>query len=1105
MSMTEKAAPRLGAQLMDTAVLYVEDDSSAREVLTRYLSRRVARIYTAEDGMAGLEAFKMHRPALVITDVLMPNMDGCSMSREIRAIDPDVPIIMLSAHNESDQLLASIDLGVFKYLVKPIRLPDLLEAIQAALEMLEKRQALERALLKAQSALSSVEHDTEMLQDYVARSMGEDLESFDNIRLYNLPKAAISGDFFCAASHRGDLYLLLADASGHGLSAMVPAMGIPRRFREYAGRGFSLLAIADEINAILREQGLAGHFIAATLVRLTSGGHCIEVLNCGNPPALLIEDGGGLLQEFHSSTFPLGMADNEEMFADIERFELDTKAALYLFSDGLVDALYQSRLDYEGVRKIFTATEPVGLFDRVVQHVGVALKLGQPDDVTVAEVRIDPFAIQSFVQPAVQPPAPSGDDLGAIREEQRKRLKNISVLLVEDDNDARDYLARSLGRRVGSVYTARSGLEGLRVFGECQPRVVIADINMPGMSGMTMLEALRKLDADVPVIVVSGTSEVVHTATMFELGVSHFLQKPVDDRKLVDAIMECVNRSDASNGMRLSASVFEASPLAITIANKNREIIAVNAAFCEITGYGRDEVMGRNPKLLSSGKHDARFYQEMWRSINETGKWAGEIWNRRKGGELYLEWMTMAAVKDAAGDLDHYIAVFSDITENKMAEEKLRHMAHHDALTDLPNRTLLHDRLRQALLKAQRNKELVALMFLDLDHFKSINDVLGHVAGDTLLRLIARRLSGCVRSVDTVSRLGGDEFAILLPNVGSREMVSHIAAKVLGSFDQPCQIGDRELHVTTSVGISLFPSDGESTDALIKHADAAMYLAKKNGRNSFSFFDSSLSRQAERYIAIQHGMHNALENGEFFMLYQPKYSLSRNCVVGAEALLRWNSPVFGLVSPVEFIPIAEETGFIVTLGEWVAATVCDQLAAWKREGIAPVPVAINISPLHFQRGNIIRTLEYMLKSRDLDTHLIQIELTEGVVMNNSEATFATLNNLQSLGFHVAIDDFGTGFSSLSYLLRLPINEVKVDRSFISEIKYGDRRTDARTIAIPNAIIQLATNLGLNVVAEGVETAEQKMFLMDHGCDIVQGYLFSKPVDSAAYAKLLAGG
>jgi len=1104
MNITENPGVYQRLKAKDISVLYVEDSTVTREVLTHQLSRYIRQVYSASDGETGLQIFREYSPDVVISDVQMPNMDGNAMCRAIRKIDPDVPIIMLSAHNEVDQLLASIEQGVFKYLVKPFRPNELFEAIEAAVTMLEKKHALERELLIAQSTLSSVEHDTDTLQDYVTRSLGDasDLQQFGNIRLHNVPKDTVSGDFFCAERHGADVYLLLADAAGHGLSAMVPAMGLPRLFHESARKGFSLLAIADEINSALRRQKLTGHFVAATLVRLTSAGGCVEVLNCGNPPALLVGGGGGLLREFRSSTFSLGMADSEELYADIERFELDAPARLYLFSDGLVDTLYQSRLDYAGVRKLFTETDPAKAFERVLDRIDIAVQLGKPDDVTVAEVAIDRQAFELSRESELHPPV-SDEQLAKIsREVYDHRLKNVSVLLVEDDEVTRDYLARTLGRRLGAVYTARNGMEGLQMFVTHSPKVVIADINLPGMNGIAMVESIRKQNSETPIIVTSGAGGQDHAETMFDLGVNRFVQKPIDAGKLVDSIMDCVKRSDAVKGMQLSASVFEASPLAIMIADDNREIVAANDAFCEITGYTREEVLGRNPKLLSSGKHNARFYQGMWQALDETGKWAGEIWNRRKSGELYLEWLTIAVVRNESGNPDHYIAVFSDISERKAAEEKVRHLAHHDSLTDLPNRILLLDRLSQALRKVQRDKGVVALMFLDLDHFKSINDVLGHGAGDSLLCQIAGRLSSCVRDVDTVSRLGGDEFAILLPDIGSGEMASRVAEKILASFSQPCLIGHRELHVTISIGISLAPLDGDEAETLIKHADTAMYLAKKNGRNNFSFFDSSLSRQAERYVTIQQGLHEGLVNGEFFMQYQPKFSLKENRIVGAEALLRWNSPVLGMVSPAEFILIAEETGFIVTLSEWMIATVCDQLAAWKNEGVMPVPVAINISPLHFRRGNVIRTLECMLRARGLENGLLRVELTEGVVMNNSEETMNTLNQLKSLGFHIAIDDFGTGFSSLSYLLRLPINEVKIDRSFISDIKYGGDRTDDRTTAIPLAIIQLAKNLGLEVVAEGVETEQQKSFLMDHGCDIVQGYLFSRPVNGGEFAKLL---
>ncbi len=828
--------------LMDISVLYVEDDSSSRLAIAHMLARRVSQVYTAEDGLAGLEVFKAKRPALVISDVMMPRMDGCAMCREIMALDPEVKIIMLSSCSESEALLKSIDLGVLKYLVKPIKMAALVDAIGAAMAEIEKKKAFGRALAEARSMLSFVEHDTALLQEYVERSIGDNLEEFANIRLHNRPMGAISGDFFCSARHREDLYLLLADASGHGFSAMVPAMGIPRRFRESAAKGFSLLAIADEINAILRGQALTGHFVAATLVRLTRAGRCIEVLNCGNPPAILMGMDGALMREFHSSTFPLGMADSQEMRIDVERFELDGKASLYLYTDGLVDTLGQSMIDCDMLKNIFMETPTTEVFDRMLHLVEEALQLGQPDDVTMAEIIID----QSDLVPQwdaletglIALDFPSAQlTSGQLQIAPKECLLNTSVLLVEHDDDIRAQLSRTLGHCVGTVHVAGNGREGLRLYCENQPDVVISGIMLPGMSGIAMVEAVRNENAAVPIIMIGNAGEQIYTEMMFDLGVSRFVQDPLDVGKLFRAIADCVERADHACDMRLSALAFDATTLAIAITDKNREIVSVNAAFCAITGYTREEVIGRNPKLLSSGRHDASFYQGMWKSLNETGSWSGEIWNCRKNGEMLLAWETISVVKDAAGQSDHYISVFSDVGNITLAEQRFPHFFKHKTPAMLPARALLHERLREVLSNAQGNSEIVGLMYLGLDHFQSLNEIVRPELSDDLLSLIARRLCDCVRDSDLVSQLGDDEFVILLPNVASRGMVWNIAAKILASFRKPCQIGQSKLHVASSIGISLYPEDGDCTEALIRNASSAMFLAQTKGRNTVRFSD----------------------------------------------------------------------------------------------------------------------------------------------------------------------------------------------------------------------------------------------------------------------------
>ncbi len=1086
------------------SVLCVEDEVDALDAMERYLVRQGIKVLKANNGAMGLDMFLQHRPQLIISDIRMPEMDGISMCRAIREVDKDIPIIIVSAHNEAKLLQDSIDFGVTKYVVKPIALLSLKQAIVSVAGMLEKKAILDAKLTVLSASLQEAENESEKLQSYVSRYMDAgQQEQFPGVRHLYLPKGEVSGDFYCMERFGDTLYAMVADGTGHGLAAILPVLQVPRIFREQAQRGFSLLTIADAINRTLHEQRLSEHFLAATLIRMNRSEGFIEVLNCGNPPAVLLSEQGAVLQEFRSRSLALGMVDMEDFDADIQRFECSQKASLYAFTDGLPDMLDSRSGPAFKLSHLVQQGDASTLFDHIVTLVRTVSSSSKPDDVTLLEINFD--AATALSGPISSTPAGAGEltQPGDALCDMPARLRNVSVLFVEDDAETLEYMSRYLNRRVGILHTARNGEEGLRLFNKYHPQLVIADIHLPTMSGIAMIEAIREVDKAAQIILVSGSLGGQHAEDMMGLNVGGFLQKPFDVEKLLKLIHDCVKQFDSIFGMQLSASVFMTSSLAISITGKNREIIAVNPAFCHISGYSREEVLGHNPRLLSSGKHDAAFYRKMWHSINETGAWSGEIWNRRKNGELYLEWLTINVVKNDNNEVTHYIAVFSDITERNTAEAKMRHLAQHDGLTDLPNRVLFMDRASRALINAQREKEALAVMMVDIDHFKTINDSLGHSAGDALLCQLAASLVDCVRDSDTVCRLGGDEFAILLPNAGSREMIARLAGKIIGATNRSRCVAGKELQVGCSLGISFYPKDGADAEELLKHADSAMYFSKKSGRNHYQFFESQHESLDQRNLAIQQGMRSGLKGEEFSMVYQPQYSLSQQRIVGVEALIRWNSPLLGAISPEEFIPVAEETGFIVEIGEWVIATVCRQIALWKQSQVPVVPVSINISPLHFKRGNVIPALLHALESNQLDAGSLQIELTEGIVMNDSEATLNNLRELKAHGFKVSIDDFGTGYSSLSYLRRLPIDELKIDRSFIMEITDARQAEDVAVTAVPLAIIQLAKSLKFTVVAEGVETEAQKTFLQDHGCDVIQGYLYSKPVSAEKLVTLLA--
>ena len=1101
MTAETSVAPR---ELNGLSILLVEDDPTALATLKQYFTRYGATVLTADNGRAGFEMFEEKRPQLVISDIRMPGEDGISMVTAIRKIDPDVGVIIVSAHNEPQVLLQSIDVGVTKYLVKPVDLGALRAAVLSVAGVLAKRRSLEARLRDMSSVISQAEYDAEKIQSYINRSMGtEQIRQIDAVRYRFVPKGEVSGDFFCVEQFGDTLYVLVADGSGHGLSAILPALQVPRLFRTQARQGYSLLTIADAINRSLNEQKLAEHFVAATLLRMNYREGYIEVMNCGNPPVLLVDRNGAIIEHFPTRGAPLGMVDADHFNADVDHLNFSEPATLLLTTDGLIDSLGRGQgitfaldayLQAQAGKEPFVALST--LLDELPQDAHL-------DDITLLEVRFQPGETKSrsgrrrgraLVGPA-STVAPVVDF--------DTRLKQMTLLFVEDDPDAFEHLSDYLSARVGELHRATNGEEGLRLFEAYQPDLVVADVRMPLKDGRTLLEAIRDLDPDVPVVMMGDGVETEHIESMVDLRANKFLTKPIDVERLKSAINDSIQQFNAVFGIKLSASVFMTSPLAITIAGRNREILAVNPAFCRITGYSQEEVIGHNPRILSSGKHDAAFYQTMWDSIHETGAWSGEIWNRRKSGELFLEWITINAVKGDDNELAHYVAVFSDITERNAAEAKIRHLAQHDSLTNLPNRVLFMDRVQQALLLARREKETLAIMFLDIDHFKTINDTMGHGAGDNLLCAIAQDLSGAVRSTDTVSRLGGDEFAILLPKTGARDMIGRIAGKLIALINRARTIQNQTLQVGVSIGISVYPADGSDAETLIKHADSAMYHSKRSGRNHFRFYESHHEAQDKRLLAIQQGMRAGLHNGEFSLVYQPKYSVSQRAVVGAEALLRWHSPSLGVVSPAEFIPIAEETGFIVDIGEWVIHAVARQLAAWRAADAWHGPVAINISPLHFQRGNVIASLLDAINTYRLGADALLIELTEGVVMKDSEAILSNLLELKELGIKVSIDDFGTGYSSLSYLKRLPIDELKIDRSFISVIDGDTPLADKAATAIPLAIIQLANNLGMTLVAEGVETAQQRQFMADNGCDVIQGYLVSRPVPPDEFLQRVA--
>ena len=556
--------------------------------------------------------------------------------------------------------------------------------------------------------------------------------------------------------------------------------------------------------------------------------------------------------------------------------------------------------------------------------------------------------------------------------------------------------------------------------------------------------------------------------------------------------------------LRIAAIAFE-SQEGMLITDANNVILRVNRAFTNITGYSAEEVIGNNPRILSSGRQDAKFYEDMWESIRRTDRWEGEIWNRRKNGEIYPEYLTITGVKDSHGNSLNYVATLTDITLSKAADEKIKHLAFYDPLTLLPNRRLLMDRLQQALASSARSGREGALLFIDLDNFKTLNDTLGHDIGDMLLQHVAQRLESCVREGDTVARLGGDEFVVMLEDLSNKELdaaaqTEAVGEKILASLNQPYQLVTHTYHSTPSIGASLFSDHQLGIEELLKQADIAMYQAKKAGRNTLRFFDPQMQETINARAALEVELRKALEISQFQLYYQIQVDNSGR-PLGAEALIRWLHPERGLISPAHFIPLAEETGLILPIGQWVLETACSQLKVWQQDEFTrDLVLAINVSAKQFHLADFVLQVQSLVQRHAINANLLKLELTESMLLENIEDTIATMNALRKIGIRLSLDDFGTGYSSLQYLKRLPLNQLKIDQSFVSDIA-----VDSSDKAIVRTIIAMAQSLNMDVIAEGVETAEQRQLLLDRGCIHYQGYMFGQPVSIDEFKARLKHG
>ncbi|MBI4667230.1 MAG: EAL domain-containing protein [Nitrospinae bacterium] len=607
-------------------------------------------------------------------------------------------------------------------------------------------------------------------------------------------------------------------------------------------------------------------------------------------------------------------------------------------------------------------------------------------------------------------------------------------------------------------------------------------------------EQNRSISMEYKIVRPDGSTGVVYEYGELEAA------RPGQAARLIGAVQDVTYLRQAEDLLLLATNVFANAIEGVLVTDPRGVIEFANPAATEITGYSQEELVGKTPRILKSDRHDNQFYKELWGALLKDGAWQGEIWNRRKNREAYPEKLTITAIKDMNGRITKFVSVFHDISQIKKSEEKIEYQAYHDALTALPNKVLFSDRLTQSIGYAHRTEKKLAVLFFGLDRLKNINETLGHNKGDILLQRAAQRLLNIVREGDTLARFGGDEFALIQEDIQTEQDAVKMILKILRAVSEPFDLEGHELYITTSAGGAIYPADGSDSPTLIKNAEIAMRRAKDSGRNTYQLYTSSMNVKSFEKLSLEADLRKAIERGGFLVHYQPKVSLATGEITGMEALARWNHPMRGLIPPAEFIPLAEETGLIAPIGEWVMETACEQNRRWREAGYKDLTIAVNLSAVQFRKKDLNRTIETILSRAGLEPAYLNIELTESVVMGEVDSAISILRKLKDMGVKISIDDFGTGYSSLSYLKKFPIDYLKIDRSFIKDVI-----NDPDDAAIVSAIIHMAKRLELQVVAEGVETEEQLEFVRRNGCEEVQGYLYSPPKTAMELTRILAAG
>ena len=673
-----------------------------------------------------------------------------------------------------------------------------------------------------------------------------------------------------------------------------------------------------------------------------------------------------------------------------------------------------------------------------------------------------------------------------------------TILFVEDDEVARKMTSHLVSREFpkASLILAENGEEGLEAFAKFTPDLIITDVKMPVMDGISMAKKIREVNKGTRIIVTTADSDINRILEAIDIGISHYVLKPINHLKLVSAIKSCLisieqerNVSEQLDFFRKLSRVVDQGPVANIVTDDQGNIEFVNPGFTRLTGYSYREAVGMNMRALKSGVTPSEEYRRLWDAITAGEEWWGELLNRKKTGELFWASVSISPITDASGKITNFISRLEDITERKQKMETILYMAYYDSLTGLPNRFFFQELVQNALTQAQRHGRMLAVLFLDLDRFKNINDSMGHPVGDQLLQATAQRLKDCCsREGDIVARRGGDEFIVLLPELKSLEGLLKVTERIIGAFNRSFVLPEHELSISTSIGISLFPQDGSDPETLIKKADMAMYCAKEEGRNRYHLFRPEMDAKTFKRVPLESSLHKALERGEIHLHYQPKINTRTGRISAVEALARWFHPELGAIPPSQFIPMAEETGLIGCLGEWVLRTACLQNRAWQENGHHPMRIAVNLSPKQFQMVDVFEMVEKILAETGLEPRWLELEVPENILLYNEMSTIQTLGNLSRLGVHISIDNFGAGGSTFSNFKKIPVNALNIDRSLIYGICYSLEDEE-----LVKALIGLAKCLKMDIVAEGVETEDQRKLLESLDCTEMQGYLFSRPL------------